>query len=167
MEFASPHSSLNHVMSAGGRLNSTTLIIICSITLFAIVSIFYYYYYVAPSLNVKYKANNEINNEINSEQTSHNAELILFYATWCPHSKVARPIWAELKNEYENKNVNGYQIVFTDIDCSEETPEIEKIVNKYNIEGYPTIKLIKDGKVIEYDAKPSKETLEQFLNTVL
>jgi thiol-disulfide isomerase/thioredoxin len=163
MEFASPHSSLNHVMSAGGRLNSTTLIIICSIALFAIVSIFYYYYYVAPSLNVKYKANNEIN----SEQTSHNAELILFYATWCPHSKVARPIWEELKNEYENKNVNGYQIVFTGIDCSEETPEIEKIVNKYNIEGYPTIKLIKDGKVIEYDTKPSKETLEQFLNTVL
>ena len=158
-----PTSTLNNVMTAGGRLNSTTLIIICSIALFAVLSIFYYYYYVAPSLNVKYKANNEIN----SGETIHNAELILFYATWCPHCKAAKPIWEELKNEYENKIVNGYTIVFTDIDCSEETPEIEKIVNQYNIEGYPTIKLIKDGKVIEYDAKPSKETLEQFLNTVL
>lgn len=152
-----------NIMSAGGKLNTTTIIIICSIVLFAIVSFFYYYYYVAPLLNVKYKANNEIN----SQQSSNDAELILFYATWCPHCKAAKPIWEELKNDYENKSVNGYKIVFTDIDCSEETPEIEKIVNQYNIQGYPTIKLIKDGKVIEYDAKPSKETLEQFLNTVL
>ena len=38
---------------------------------------------------------------------------------------------------------------------------------KYNVEGFPTIKLLKDGQVIEYDAKPTKETLTQFLNTVL
>ena len=41
------------------------------------------------------------------------------------------------------------------------------MINKYKIEGYPTIKLLKDGNVIEYDAKPNKATLEQFLNTVL
>jgi hypothetical protein len=58
-------------------------------------------------------------------------------------------------------------IIFTEIDCTTETAEIELMVNKYNIEGYPTIKLLKDGQVIEYDAKPSKATLEQFLNTVL
>ena len=44
---------------------------------------------------------------------------------------------------------------------------VNKMMNKYNVEGYPTIKLLKDGQVIEYDAKPSKETLTQFLNTVL
>ena len=41
------------------------------------------------------------------------------------------------------------------------------MMNQYNIEGYPTIKLLKDGQIIEYDAKPSKDTLNQFLNTVL
>jgi hypothetical protein len=30
-----------------------------------------------------------------------------------------------------------------------------------------TIKLLKDNQVIEYDAKPTKSTMEQFLNTVL
>ena len=69
--------------------------------------------------------------------------------------------------QYENKTINGYQIVFTEEDCSEETPEVEKLMNQYSIEGYPTIKLIKDGQIIEYDAKPSKETLNKFLNTVL
>ena len=41
------------------------------------------------------------------------------------------------------------------------------MVKQYNIEGYPTIKLLKDGQVIEFDAKPTQKTLDQFLNTVL
>ena len=68
---------------------------------------------------------------------------------------------------YENKTINGYKIVFTEIDCSEESAEVEKLMNQYNIEGYPTIKLLKDGQIIEYDAKPSKEILVKFLNTAL
>jgi protein-disulfide isomerase-like protein with CxxC motif len=72
-----------------------------------------------------------------------------------------------LKTEYENITINGYKVIFTEVDCSEETAEVEKLMNQYNVEGYPTIKLIKDGQVIEYDAKPSKETLTKFLNTVL
>ena len=77
-------------------------------------------------------------------------------------------------SELENKSIkssfttiNGYKIVFTEIDCSEESAEVEKLMNQYNIEGYPTIKLLKDGQIIEYDAKPSKETITKFLNTVL
>jgi thiol-disulfide isomerase/thioredoxin len=92
---------------------------------------------------------------------------MFFYADWCPHCKAAKPIWNDLKSEYENKTINGYNVVFTEVDCSEETAEVEKLMNQYNVEGYPTIKLIKDGQVIEYDAKPSKETLTKFLNTVL
>jgi hypothetical protein len=40
-------------------------------------------------------------------------------------------------------------------------------MNKYNIEGFPTIKLLKDGQIVEFDAKPTRETLNEFLNTVL
>ena len=40
-------------------------------------------------------------------------------------------------------------------------------MNKFNIESFPTIKLIKDGEIIEYDAKPNKETINEFLNNVL
>lgn len=73
----------------------------------------------------------------------------------------------EVKSEYENKTVNGYRIIFTEINCTNESEEVEKLMNKYKIEGYPTIKLLKDGQIIEYDAKPSKDTLIQFLNNVL
>jgi thiol-disulfide isomerase/thioredoxin len=92
---------------------------------------------------------------------------MLFYVDWCPHCKTAKPDWDEVKTQFQNKTINGYKVIFTEINCTTETEEVEKLMNKFKVEGYPTIKLIKDGQVIEYDAKPSKDTLIQFLNTVL
>lgn len=157
-------SIFSRVMSAGSALNTNTMLIIGVIVLFAAIAIFYYFYYISPS-NSKYRPNSE---QVPSGSSANNtAELMFFYADWCPHCKAAKPILNDLKAEYENKIINGYKVIFTDVDCSEETAEVEKLMNQYNIEGYPTIKLIKDGQVIEYDAKPSKETLTKFLNTVL
>ena len=65
------------------------------------------------------------------------------------------------------KTINGYTVVFTEINCTTETEEISQMMNKYKIEGFPTLKLLKDGQIIEYDAKPTKDTLDEFLNTVL
>jgi thioredoxin-like negative regulator of GroEL len=41
------------------------------------------------------------------------------------------------------------------------------LADKFKIEGFPTIKLVKDGQVIEYDAKPDKDRIKEFLETVL
>jgi thiol-disulfide isomerase/thioredoxin len=126
-----------------------------------------YYFYVVPHAkpSQQYQPNSE-HREL-GETDDKNAELLFFYADWCPHCKTAKPIWEELKSEYKNKTINGYHVVFTDVNCSEETAEVERMMNQYSVEGYPTIKLLKDGQVIEYDAKPSRDTLVQFLNTVL
>ena len=99
--------------------------------------------------------------------SSQEAEVLFFYANWCPHCKAAKPHWNEVKNEYDGKTINGYTLKFTDIDCTEETPDVKQATDEYEIEGYPTIKLIKDGQVIDYDAKPTKDTLEKFITTVL
>ena len=111
-----------------------------------------------------YNANREGNKNTNSNKT---ANLMLFYVDWCPHCKTAKPEWEELKSQYEGKNINGYNIIFTEYNCTNETAETDELMDKYKIEGYPTIKLVKDNQVIEYDAKPTKSTMEQFLNTVL
>ena len=156
---------LSRIKTAGGNLSTTTLIIIGTVVLFAIIAIFYYFYYIAPSSKAVYHANSEHNTS--STTNGKTAELLFFFADWCPHCKAAKPIWNDLKSEYENKTINGYKILFTEVDCSEETAEVEKLMNQYSVEGYPTIKLLKDGQVIEYDAKPSKEVLTKFLNTAL
>lgn len=92
------------------------------------------------------------------------ADLYLFYTDWCPHCKKTKPEWAQLKKQYENgKKVNGYTLNFVEVDC-EANPDL---ANKFDISGYPTIKLIKGNQVVEFDAKPDVKTLEQFLSTVL
>ena len=95
------------------------------------------------------------------------AELMLFHVDWCPHCKTAKPEWDQVKAEYQNKTINGYKVMFTEINCTDETPEKIKMIETYKIEGYPTIKLVKDNQVIDFDAKPTKDTLTKFLNTVL
>ena len=158
-------SIISRMQNAGSNLSSTTITIIAVVILFGILAAFYYFYYLAPQMNAQYKPNSE---QVGTgSDDSKNAELLFFYADWCPHCKTAKPIWNDLKSEYQNKTINGYRVVFTEVNCSEETAEVDKMMNQYNIEGYPTLKLIKDGQVIEYDAKPSKDTLTQFLNTVL
>jgi thiol-disulfide isomerase/thioredoxin len=159
-----PSGVFSRVMSAGSGISSNTLLIIGCIIVFIIIAVMFYFYYVSPS-KTKYHANKE--QVPAGSSVSNKAELLFFYADWCPHCKAAKPIWNDLKSEYENKTINGYRVTFTEVDCSEETAEVEKLMNQYNVEGYPTIKLIKDGQVIEYDAKPSKETITKFLNTVL
>jgi thiol-disulfide isomerase/thioredoxin len=161
----SNNSYLSTITNTFSNMSGTTIVIIVTILLFVLLGGFYYYYYIVPEMEARYKPNNE--KVIGDANTGQTAELLFFYANWCPHCKAAKPIWNDLKTEYENKTINGYKIIFTDVDCSEETAETDKMMNQYNVEGYPTIKLLKDGQVIEYDAKPAKDTLVQFLNTVL
>ena len=89
--------------------------------------------------------------------------MMIFTVDWCPHSKKAIPIWNEIKEEYNNKVFNGYKLVFSQIN-GEDNPAM---ADKYKVDGYPTIKLLKDNQVIEYDAKPSIAHLKEFLNSTL
>lgn len=125
-----------------------------------IVGIWVYTTYTS-NMSTSYHANRENMENSNSKI----AVLQLFYTTWCPHCIKSKPEWENLKTEYEGKVINGYTLRMTEYDC--DLPENESVMNKYKVEGFPTVNLIKDNQVIDYDAKLTKETLEQFLNTVL
>jgi thiol-disulfide isomerase/thioredoxin len=132
-----------------------------------LLSIVAYYIYnkkVSSLSKPSYHTNSELNS---TDRTGKEAELLFFYATWCPHCKTSKPIWSEFVKEHEGKIVNGYKLIFTEVDCTTESPDVEKMINTYKIEGFPTIKLLKDEQIIEFDAKPTKSSLEQFINSVL
>jgi thiol-disulfide isomerase/thioredoxin len=122
------NSWLSTIQSAGSNMNTSTLLIIVAVILFILVGASYYYFYVIPSTSAQYRANKElIDGKGSGDQSgsSNEAELIFFYADWCPHSKKAKPIWEEIKKTYENKTINGYTIVFTEIDSSTENAQVE------------------------------------------
>lgn len=129
---------------------------------FLIVAIYLYNKYVTPMVDNKYVANNEFQQK-SDDSDVQNVELYIFTVNWCPHSKKAIPIWEQLKAEYSNKTFNNYNIDFIQVD-GEENPSL---ADKYKVEGYPTIKMVKGNQVIEYDAKPSLEHLKEFLNSTL
>lgn len=166
------NSGLN-VLKTGGNLTLTQRMgefmnwKVGAIILVSLLLVLFAYYTYKQYANEKtaFHANREnIPKDQNSNKT---ATLMLFYVDWCPHCKTAKPEWESLKSEYDSKSINGYTINFMEYNCTNESAEISQLMDKYNIEGYPTIKLVKDNQVIEYDAKPTKSTMEQFLNTVL
>ncbi|MAA53525.1 MAG: hypothetical protein CMJ41_11030 [Phycisphaerae bacterium] len=99
------------------------------------------------------------NKEFSLDKDSAFVHLYFFYTSWCPHCKTAFPIWNKLKDEV--KTVNGKQINYFEVDCEKDTETAEK----FAVEGYPTIKLVDGKKIIEYDAKPDLDTLNEFLST--
>lgn len=145
---------------------SWTNILIIILVVILLVSVGIYLVKSTFSNKASFSANREHNTET-LENSNKVANMLLFYVDWCPHCKTAKPEWEQMKQEYDGKQINGYTVVFTEYNCTNETPEIEDLMNKYKIDGYPTIKLVKDNQVIEYDAKPTKSTMTQFLNTVL
>ena len=138
------------------------LILLLVICIFVALSIYYYKRIVQPKLNQKYVANKEFLPETDDNNQQKSATLYFFFTTWCPHCKVAKPEWKSLQTATQGE-VNGVNIIFKDIDCDKDTATADK----FNVIGYPSIKLVYNNKIYDYDAKPTKDTLVQFLNSVL
>ena len=149
-------------------LQNKKLVIILFIitTIFLGLAIYYYRTIVQPKLNKKYVDNNEFVSLGQTDDSDNiipkNATLYFFYTNWCPHCKKAQPEWLKLKDTTQG-SVKGINIVFKEIDCDKDT----NLADKFKVNGYPTIKLVYDNKIYDYDAKPDEDTLVQFLNSVL
>ena len=142
--------------------NRKFFIVLVLTVIFIIAALYVYNTYVTPKLNADYVNNKEYVNKKDSDD-SDTATLYFFYTVWCPHCKTAQPVWKSLKEKIGDKKINGVKLSFVDVDCDKDTDTADK----FKVEGYPTIKLVKGNKVIEYDAKPDSDTLMQFLNTSL
>ncbi len=98
--------------------------------------------------------------ETQKNEETKTCDIYYFYTTWCPYCIKALPEWNKFKNYWHHKKKGGHILLLADIDCDKN----ESLAAKYDVEKYPCIKLVKDGKVYDYDAKPTLENLNQFLN---
>jgi thiol-disulfide isomerase/thioredoxin len=151
--------------SVRSRLSWKMIFIFATIILLIIAIMYVYNRYMTPQLETDYSPNKEFIDEVEPDK---NVELIMFTVDWCPHCKKAAPVWKKFTEEYQDKTINGYQVEFRTVNCTDEKDaEVKEMLDKYKIEGYPTILMIKDGTTINFDAKPEHETLEKFLQKVL
>lgn len=161
------------------RENWKSSLIYISIALAVFIGLAYYIYstYVAPNFNKDYVENREL-----IPESEKSARLILVYADWCPHSKKIMNVdpnddesggWKLIYDKWVSGDqdvrlINNYNISMSQISESDKK-SLEKFEKEYDrtINGFPTIYLIKDNQVIEFDANPTEKGLLDFLNTVV
>jgi len=148
-------------MISGRNRAISGAIIVCV----ALLIVYVYVYHIRSSSVDGFTENGE--RDGTSGDNAEPVTIMLFYATWCTFCKVAKPIWDDVKQEYDDVLVNGRRVVFKEIDCSDKSAESTEMMDKYDVSGYPTIKMVKDGQVYDFDAKPTKTTIIEFMNTVI
>ena len=122
-------------------------------------------------MNPDYVANKEYVASENAENVTSYIDVMMFTVDWCPYCKKAKPIWSKVKNLFDGKKINNTSLRFIEIDGEKNEKEIEnfesKFLNGKKIEGYPSIFMVKNDQVIEYEAKPNVEILKEFIESVL
>lgn len=144
--------------------NSRFWLILFAVIFFLFLAGYVYNSYVSPMIKKEFIPNDEFPQKQQDNNEPEGEVLIyMFTVDWCPHSKKALPVWHELKEKYNGKQYNGQLLTFITVDGEENSD----LADKYKVEGFPTIKLVKGNQIIEYDAKPTKEHLEEFLKSTL
>ena len=139
-------------------IDNTILFVIMSI-IFLIAGYLGYKWFVQST--VENLGTADLANDNNREG---DAELIFFFADWCPHCNRAKPEWDNFKNSFNKKKVGLFNLTCTDVDCSEGN---SPLIQEYSVDGYPTVILKKDGERIDYDASISEDNLQQFITQFL
>ena len=137
-------------------LTNKKFIIMCIVIflIFLGISIYIYYNYIHPKIFKNYVPNHEF---INPED-ENKILLMWFYTEWCPYCKSTKPEWDKFKSDVEKKSFD-IAINFKEIDCD----LYPTVADEYNIDGYPSIKLLYKTEIYDYDADPDSYRLMEFL----
>jgi len=146
------------------------------ILLFLVFSLAGYYGYKKYTKDIAKRT--KFNDVANADRTNRNATIMLFHVDWCPHCKTAMPQWTQFKNAYNGQQINGYKLKCVEVNCTSDIPgedsktrneeNIASMIKKYDIQSYPTVKLVIDGgETIEFDSKITKDSLHKFVTTVI
>jgi thiol-disulfide isomerase/thioredoxin len=142
-------------------------------TIFFII-IFLIVSYITYNSYIKYNTN-KLDKLVELDELTKKGEngtkyilIYRFYTTWCPACKKTEKEWNTfeqfVKDKYQTANGEVY-VETKKIDCDIETNQ--KIVDKYKIDSYPTIKLISNNEVYEYNTKIEVEQLKNFLSQAI
>jgi len=144
------------------------ILLLVFIVILVLLSIWCYYKYAAPVLNDDYKNQSNIPNN----GTNQVIDIYFFNVDWCPHCVKAKPEWIEFCKIYNNNEYNGYIINCVGgengSDCTDSDSQVViELIQQFNIEHYPTLKMVMGGTTIDFDGKITKDNLEIFIQKIL
>ena len=119
-------------------------------------------YFIVQKNRAKEGFENALNN-MNEKPNPKEDEvmLVLFFVDWCPHCKSVKPEWEKLM-KLNNTKVNGKNIKIQAANA--EGSQVEKeAARDNNVEGYPTIKLISQSEVVDYNGPRNADDMGKFV----
>jgi len=95
-----------------------------------------------------------------TEKVKEGKKLVIFYADWCGYCKKIKPMWDKAASERTTMGKSD----MIKVNVGDKTPEQNKLMKKYNINGFPTIVKFEDGKVTGVMSGRTKEDFLSFLD---
>ena len=106
-----------------------------------------------------YSGLNEITQLNQLKANSNEVIFVKFYAPWCGHCTNLKPTWSELTDRFNQQTVNNKKIKVVKVNCD----DYPKIAEKYDVRGYPTLKILTSSGETEYDYERNLESMQKFL----
>lgn len=162
--------SLKSIIVKYITLNKFGLWILLVVILLILATLYAYnYFYLPNEQNKKFK---HISNDgAGSSYAYGNGKSVIikyFWVEWCPYCKKSQTDWENFSANYNGRVMNEYTIECQAMDCTEsDNADVKSNIDKYDIKGYPTIKMEKDGKVIDFDAKVTSANLTNFVDNLI
>ena len=148
-------------LSLKGMDTNSVLICVLVVALIAVGL----YYLIKANRNVEHFESQpaELNNLTEKPNPKGNdLVIVLFYVDWCPHCVSTKPEWEKLVKKMNNTNVKGHNVKVNA--CNAEGSQVEQdFANENNVQGYPTIKVIKEDEVVDYNGARNAEAMEEFI----
>lgn len=95
------------------------------------------------------------------------ATVYYFYADWCSVCTRARPVWDRFAAAMDGRAVNGYRVACVTVDVTDPDNKRsgvnEALVQQYNLDSFPTVKIVVNNKVVMMDASVADDTLRSFV----
>jgi thiol-disulfide isomerase/thioredoxin len=132
------------------------------VVVFSAASYFAYVNLVKPRMAFYENFGADVSNDNNRQDQ---AVIMGFFADWCPYCKKAMPDWTTFIGPSKDPVPYGkYLLTAESVDCTDgNDPRIQK----YSINGYPTVIIIKGGEVVRYEGKITADNLTQFVTSTL
>jgi protein disulfide-isomerase-like protein len=101
--------------------------------------------------------------EIDAAIKKYDYVLIKYHAPWCGYCKELSPIWQKIIKKFDEKTLkNDKTIKLISLDCEAH----QRLAKKHKIGGFPTLKLFKKKKIIEYENKNTYFEISKFIKNL-
>ena len=75
--------------------------------------------------------------------------FVKFYAPWCGHCREMQHDWEDVAEHFKENPLPGVSLTVAEVDCTAGMDGSMSICMQESIHGYPTVRLYKDGDLVE------------------